>query len=75
MRKWKNSYCIFKDADVFVVYCAFRKKEDFFDTPVSSNFLGIQTVYDLEVQTNVEKLTFNESVQCLVSFLVSFLER
>ena len=48
---------VLKDVDIFIVYCAFRKTDDFFDTHVSSNFLGIQTVYDLEVQTNVAKLT------------------
>lgn len=64
---------ILKDADIFIVYQAFRNTEDFFGTPVSSNLLGIQTVYDLEMQVSFSKLTQIQSKCVLLPYKRKFL--
>jgi hypothetical protein len=47
---------ILNDADIFIAYQPFKNSEDFYHVPVTSGFLGIQTVDDLDM-TEVSKLS------------------
>lgn len=62
-----------KDADVFIVYQAFRNTEDFFGTPVSSNLIEIQTVHDLEMPVSFSKPTQIQSKPVLLPYKRKFL--
>lgn len=55
-----------EDSGIYLVFQSFKKSENFFTSPLSSNLLGISVVFDLEHTLKTAKLSSVEAKSVLL---------